>query len=292
MLELKRVPRNVRREIITIRRGDVRLSLHVWRPDRPKAAVFYFQGLQSHSGWLWEAGPRFADNDVAFFMLDRRGTGSSDGERQTIPPVETLVADYVAALTRVRETIGDEMPLGLFGHCLGGSFMAALMHHPDFAVPYDAAVFCSTWLGKLHATLTGEQFDALARETGTELWDAGLRAADFTADPKYQRFIEHDDLATRQLTRRSRRTLLELEGLYMSPRRTPPAVPTAFVSGIKDPIVDLGDAHATFIKVTDGRGLIIQLPTDRHYLFFTGVRDYLIDWSSTFVLMQGLEQHG
>ncbi|MCP3820217.1 lysophospholipase [Streptomyces sp. A3M-1-3] len=292
MIETKRPPQNIRREITDVPSDGARLALHVWQPPsgRTKGAVFYFHGLQSHAGWAWEVGARFADNDIAFFVLDRRGSGISPGERQEIPDAETILRDYINAVAQVRESIGEDVPLSLFGHCLGGSFLAALMHHPDFTTRYDAAVFCSAWLGKLHATLDGEQLRALADEQSDELWDAGLKSADFTDDPKYQHFIDHDDLAVRLLTRRSRATLLELERRYLRPERALPRVPFTFVSGMSDPIIDLAAAHSAFQSLVSGRGTIMKLPTDKHYLFYTGVADDLIDWSSVHTLLQGLDR--
>ncbi|WNI15001.1 alpha/beta fold hydrolase [Actinacidiphila sp. ITFR-21] len=292
MIETRRPPQNVRREIITLDGGGVDLALHVWRPRQPaKGAVFYFHGLQSHAGWLWDVGPQFADNDIALFVLDRRGSGISGGARNTVPGVDTVVADYVTALTHVRELIGDALPLTLFGHCLGGSFLAALMHHPDFTVRYDAAVFCSTWLGRLHARYDEAELEALAADRSEELWDAGLVTEDFTDDPGYRRFIDSDDLAARRITRRSRGTLLALERLYLDPDRRPlPAVPTAFVSGLTDPIVDLDATHRVFNDLVSGQGMIIKFPTDRHYLFYTPVSRSLVDWTSTYTLLQGLDR--
>ncbi|MGV9953734.1 alpha/beta hydrolase [Streptomyces cellulosae] len=291
MIETKRPPQNIRREIAGLPVDGAELALHLWRPrGQVKGAVFYFHGLQSHAGWLWEVGPQFADNDIAFYVLDRRGSGISGGDRQDLPDADTVLRDYITALEHVRAAIGDEIPLSLFGHCLGGSFMAALMHHPDFTTRYDAAIFCSAWLGKLHATLDDDQRSALATESGTELWDAGLRSEDFTDEVRHRHFIDNDDLATRALTRRSRGVLLALESRYMRSARPLPPVPAAYVSGVGDPIVDLDDARATFRRMTGSHGALIQFATDKHYLFYTDVRARLVDWASTFTLLQGLKR--
>ncbi|MEY9938757.1 alpha/beta hydrolase [Streptacidiphilus sp. MAP5-3] len=276
---------DIRREIIPVVCDGITLDLHVWRPTRPRAAVFYFHGLQSHSGWMWETGPAFAERGVAFFVLDRRGSGTSPGARGEIPAVATVLADHRAALRAVRELTGDDVPLGLFGHCLGGSFLAALLKSGTLDTAYDAAVFCSAWLGKLHATLPADRLRALAGDQSTEQQDVGLSAADFTDQDRYRRFIDGDDLAVRTLTGRSRARLLQLEQIYLSPDAPalPDRVTTAFVSGQADPIIDLDDAHRTFIQFTGGRGEISMLPTDRHYLLQTGVRDRLIAWTADFV---------
>ncbi|MBD8452404.1 alpha/beta fold hydrolase [Serratia rubidaea] len=289
MLELKASPSNVRREIRKIRQGTVELAIHTWLPENPKAAVFYFHGLQSHAGWIWEAGRQFANNDVAVFVLDRRGCGISDGERGDIPSVEVIVEDYIVALKWVRNFINKKTPLCLFGHCLGGSFMAAVMHHPEFNVRYDSAIFCSTWLGKLHSSLSEKELAQLYAEDSMELWDAGLHSADFTDYPQYRDFIDTDDLAIRKITKRSRRSLAEVERMYVNAQGELPPVPMAYVSGTTDPIIDLKSAQAAFLKMTDSRGTILTLPTNKHYLFYTPVRRELVDWASSFVLLQARE---
>ncbi|WP_406149311.1 alpha/beta hydrolase [Streptomyces sp. NBC_01012] len=291
MIETLRPPQNTRREIIDLPCGDTRLAMHVWRPEQIKGAVFYFHGLQSHAGWLWEVGPQFADNDIAFFVLDRRSSGISPGTPGVIPDADTVLRDYSRAAAFVRELIGDDVPLSLFGHCLGGSFMAALLRYEGFTTSYDAAVFCSTWLGRMHATLTPEARAALAADSSEQLWDAGLDSADFTDQAKYRHFIDHDDLAVRKLTPRSRAVLLELERRYLEPGPVRNQVPAAtFVSGMTDPLVDLDAAHSVFQDVVGGRGAIMKFPTDKHYLFYTDVAGDLIDWTSTYTLLQGLNR--
>ena len=289
MIDLQRAPQTTRREIVKLNHdGDV-LALHMWLPKNIKGAIFYFHGLQSHAGWLWEVGPQFADNDVAFFVLDRRGSGLSDGERHELPDVQTIMGDYSAALGTVREMVGHGVPLSLFGHCLGGSFMAALMHHDDFSIKYDAAIFCSTWLGRLHSTLSAPERQTLANDDRTGLWDAGLKATDFSNTSKYVNYIDNDDLAVRHLTHRSRATLLQLEELYLNSSRKLPPVPSAYISGPSDPIVDLDAAHRTFLEMTSGRGSLTKFPTDKHYLFYTDQRNRLVNWASIFTLVEGLK---
>ncbi|MGW3917755.1 hydrolase, partial [Streptomyces sp. NPDC005070] len=98
-------------------------------------------------------------------------------------------------------------------------------------------------------------------------------------------------LAVRLITRRSRATLLELERRYLEPVNPAlPAVPATFVSGMSDPIVDLDSAHRVFSAIAPDRGTIMKLPTDKHYLFFTGVSADLVDWTSTHTLLQGLDR--
>lgn len=291
MLDLKKYPSSIRREVRKIQRGGIELALHVWLPQDVKAAIFYFHGLQSHGGWLWEVGPQFAGNDVAVFVLDREGCGISGGTRNEIAAVKSSIDDYIAAISLVRELIGNDIPLSLFGHCLGGSYLAALMHDPLFDIRYDSAIFCSAWLGKLHTTLTENDRHLLNSESRTDWWDVGLHASDFTDSKRYQEFINLDDLAVRQIPLCSRKILLEMENNYLASSRTLPTVPMAYVSGKTDPIIDLDAAHNAFMKFTSGQGTVLTLPTDKHYLFFTDVRISLVDWASAFILLNARETY-
>ncbi|MFI9076329.1 alpha/beta hydrolase [Streptomyces sioyaensis] len=285
MLTLRSRPEAIRRDITWVHRDGLRLALHRWGPRQPRAAVFYFHGLQSHAGWLWEAGVRHAEHGIAFYVLDRRGCGISDGERGAIPDADTVLGDYVAALAQVRDAIGERLPLGLFGHCLGGSFLAALLlHHPARTVRHDSVVFCSAPLGRLHATLNEAQRDALSRYRDDEVWAPGLRSEDFSACARYQEFIDGDDLAVRTLTRRSRAVLLDLERIYLGREGGPRVhVPAAYVSGHRDPVVDLEHSRSVFRGLVGESGRCVQFATDKHYVYFTEVRDDLIAWSSSFV---------
>lgn len=284
MLTLRSRPEAIHRDITWVHRDGLRLALHRWGPSRPRAAIFYFHGLQSHAGWLWEAGARHAEHGIACYALDRRGCGISDGERGAIPDADTVLGDYGAALAQVRHAIGERLPLGLFGHCLGGSFLAALLHHPALTVRHDSVVFCSAPLGRLHATLTEAERDALSRHRDDEVWAPGLKSEDFSAGARYREFIDGDDLAVRTLTRRSRAALLDLERIYTGRERGPRVdVPAAYVSGHSDPIVDLEHSRSVFRELVGESGRCLQLPTDQHYLYFSEVRDDLIAWSSSFV---------
>ncbi len=58
-------------------RDGIKLALHSWLSQKPKAILFFVAGMHSHAGWLFEAGPYFADRSISVFCLDRRGTGIS-----------------------------------------------------------------------------------------------------------------------------------------------------------------------------------------------------------------------
>ncbi|WP_413439240.1 alpha/beta hydrolase [Sulfuriferula sp. GW1] len=285
------ITEGIKKEISILRRDDHDIALHAWRPRQPKGAIFYFHGLQSHAGWVWEAGTQFASNDITLYVLDRRGSGISDGIKNELPPADTLLDDYVEALRFAKRQLPDGTPLCLFGHCLGGSILAALLRHEEFDIDYDNSVFCSAWLGRLHATLTPEQQKALASDSSDDLWDANLEPTDFTNIERYLSYIKNDQLAIRYLTRRSRSVLWHLEEHYVTPGALVCRKPTVFISGTEDPVINLASARDGYRQVSGGEGMILQLPADKHYLFFTEARSQLVNWTSCYVLSRGYHGH-
>ncbi|HLX53630.1 MAG TPA: alpha/beta hydrolase [Aquella sp.] len=273
------------KEVHKIHNEDVELALHSWLPANPDAAIFYFHGLQSHAGWLWEVGAQFASKNIAFFVLDRRGSGISGGTRNEIADAKTTLNDYSITISYVRNLIGDEIPLSLFGHCLGGSFLAALMHYPSFTTYYDSAIFCSTWLGKLHRTLPINERSKLMNNDNKTMWHAGLKATDFTDITQYTNFIDQDDLATRAISQNSRKVLLDLESIYINGNSFKfETLPLAYISGKFDPIINMEDAHNAFLDYISDTHTKISFPTDKHYLFFTNARNNTVNWVSNFIL--------
>ena len=279
--------KHLERSIEYLSMESCNLALHSWTPESPKAAVFYFHGLQSHAGWLWEAGCQFAENDVAFYVLDRRGCGLSDGPRGELPPVELMLEDYRTAIRVVRAKIGESIPLGLFGHCLGGSFLAALLADPEFNTDFESLVFCSSWLGKIHHTLPPRKIQAMLREQSNEYWDAGLKPEDFSDQRRYVDFISNDKLATRQIKASSRARLVEMEMMYLYQKELCRNTPSIFISGYEDPIVNLESAKKQYLSLFDYLGETLELSTNKHYLLYTNVCQRLINWVSAYVSSNG-----
>src|SRR6185437_718744 len=285
MINNKNPQLQIYKEVHKIHNEGVELALHSWLPVNADAAIFYFHGLQSHAGWLWEVGAQFASKNIAFFVLDRRGSGISGGTRNEIADAKTTLKDYSTTISYVRNLIGDEIPLSLFGHCLGGSFLAALMHHTLFTTHFDSAVFFSTWLGKLHRTLSINERAKLMNNDNKNMWDAELKATDFTDITQYTNFIEQDDLAIRTISQNSRKVLLDLESIYINGNSYKfETLPLAYISGKFDPIINLEDAHNAFSEYMSGIHTKISFPTNKHYLFFTNTRNNTVNWVSNFIL--------
>ncbi|MCV9877501.1 lysophospholipase [Brenneria izbisi] len=260
-----------------------KLAIHKWLPDDIRGIIYYFHGLQSHGGWLWEAGRVFASKGIAFVCIDRPGSGLSSGDRSSFPNSSILLQAYNQALKHCHEEMPSNVPVCLFGHCLGGSVLAALLAENHLSFDYDKVVFCSTWLSKLHTTLDKDALSSIASEESEELWDAELKAEDFTSDKKYIDFIENDALAIRKITKNSRKYILDLEKKYHN-IQIPNSENMYYIAGCEDKVINLPLALKSFKLLSKGNGTILQLPTDKHYLFFTKSKCTLISWVSSLII--------
>lgn len=281
------VNHTIKKNIEYIDSAGISLALHSWLPCTSKAILFYFHGLQSHAGWLNEFGERLAQSAIAVFVLDRRGAGLSAGLRGDIYCKEVLLHDYDKCLSSVTKRY-PHLPITLFGHCLGGSILAALMCWPKMCINVNNVVFCSSGLGRLHHLLSPTEQQRLLQTQSTAWVNVNLRAEDFTSDPQYLAFIHNDPLAGKQITERSRATLLTLEQLYCQEEITI-SLPAAYLSGMVDSVIDLPTAQNIFKRLTGTNGIMVQFPSHEHFLLFTKTRHALMSWLTHYVLTQGYQ---
>jgi alpha-beta hydrolase superfamily lysophospholipase len=267
-----------------LHRGDVRLAIHRWLPEAPRAVAFYIHGIQSHAGWLFETGAALATSDVAVYALDRRGSGKSGGSRGDVESLDILFSDYVQAIGAVRRRHPD-LPLTLVGQSLGGGILAGLVTSGH--APYDALVFCAPALGQMRVKLSESERERVRANETTLPEPVLLKDADYTADPRYLAFMGNDELMLRTITGRTRKTLLELEELYMNGVGRWRAAPVAFASPRVDPIIRLDAARTAFGELTNERGIMVEFPSQLHYLEFSPCRDRFWSWLIGYVRSGG-----
>ncbi|MFJ4374574.1 alpha/beta hydrolase [Pseudomonas japonica] len=277
---------SIAREVHYLAGADRRIALHSWRPHRPQGAILYFHGLQSHAGWLWSVGNAFANLGIAFYALDREGCGISSGQRHRFPDVRTLHDDAAAAIEHIRHEVPDDVQLCLFGHCLGGSVLAAIASWPQGQLAYDNLVICSAWLGKMHDRLSEQERASIALDDRPQLWDSGLDADDFTANPHLAEFIRNDALATTHLQHRERKKLLALEQVYLAGDALAIDAPSLFICADKDPLVDVGSSVGHFQRLCRNSSTLL-VNQDKHYLFFTPAMGQVVQFTADFVKANG-----
>lgn len=267
-------------------RDNVRLALHSWVPQKVQAVLFYIPGMQSHAGWLFEAGPEIAKSSIAIFALDRRGSGLSEGLQGDILSAEVLLDDYYCALEKIKKEYPN-LPLTLLGQSLGGSILAALISRDSFKIKYDALVFCTSGLGRRHDQLTSDQYQELLKIRTTDLCPMNLPDEEMTDLPYFLDFMQQDPYGFKFMTYRARAALLEIENLYWHKTGVIQNVSSAFVRPEIDPIVNTEAAVKIFMQLTNHNGMVLQLPATKHYLWFTAQRYLLINWLTHYILTAG-----
>jgi len=78
----------------TFRHGDgYEAFARCWLPRRPRGAVLYLHGIQSHGGWYEASGQDLADAGFAVLMPDRRGSGRNRRDRGHVADADRWLAD-------------------------------------------------------------------------------------------------------------------------------------------------------------------------------------------------------
>jgi alpha-beta hydrolase superfamily lysophospholipase len=250
------------------------LALHRWTPPDPSALLFYVHGIQSHAGWLMETGPELARHGVASYALDRRGSGRSAGIRGDMPSAEAVTSEYANALRTARAEL-PEVPVTVLGQSFGASIVAALAAAGSFDP--DRIIYCAPALGQ--QALRHHAAGRLARlaEAGLERSPIGLDDKDYTDQARYLEFMANDPLMLRQITARSRATMVEIEDSYQG-HRAATVAEVYFARPEFDPIIALDEAELVARALHGEQVLARTFACALHYLEFSPVRREYWSW--------------
>ncbi len=271
------------KKLISIKRNSLNLALHHWSAEKSKAILFYINGIQSHAGWLFETAPMFAKNGIDVFVLDRRGTGLSEGLRGDISSKETLFGDYVYALEYIKN-ISPDNKITLLGQSLGGSILAGLLSWPEFNISYDKIIFCASALGKRHYQLSQKKLEQTLADQSLDEVPIPIKDTDYTKEKRYLDFIKNDPLCYKKITKRSISTLVDIEKLYLAKPGILHQKSAVYLCPAVDPVVNLQQSLKVFNALTDYNGIVKRFPTHNHYLWFTAQHNDVVQWVSDFVL--------
>ena len=92
-----------------------------WQPVRPRGAVLYLHGIQSHGLWFEASARRLAEAGFAVLLPDRRGSGRNDADRGHLPSAKRLLADLADCLNEIHVRTGFTRA-HLVGVSWGGTF--------------------------------------------------------------------------------------------------------------------------------------------------------------------------
>ncbi len=114
--------------------GGLRICLHAWLPEQPRAVLVIQHGLQSHGGRYGKVAAGAVAKGFAVYACDMRGRGKSEGERFYVDRIDEHVADLAqtVAIARARH---PGLPVFVLGHSAGGlvACLYALDHQGELA---------------------------------------------------------------------------------------------------------------------------------------------------------------
>ncbi len=84
---------------------------------------------------------------LAFFRIDHRGCGASEGRFSEVTSVESRSHDLIAAVNLMQKHVDIGEPIGFFGSSLGGTVcLAVAAQYPVASLVTFAAPICSDFI--------------------------------------------------------------------------------------------------------------------------------------------------
>ena len=106
----------------TIKTSDnLTLKGQSWIPQSPKAIALLVHGFGEHMNRYEHVGAFFNKKGIGLVVYDRRGHGTSEGQRGHFPNLETELGDITQQLDKVIQG-HPSTPVFLYGHSQGGNF--------------------------------------------------------------------------------------------------------------------------------------------------------------------------
>jgi len=187
-----------------------------WRAERPRGAVLYLHGIQSHGGWYETSGTMLAERGLTVLMPDRRGSGLNQQDRGHCESVERCIDDVRELLdVLLRET--GQPSAHLVGVSWGGkSAVAATAAMPQQV--RSLSLIAPGFFAKVDLPAVEKLRVAFSLVNNRKrMFDIPLNDARlFTGNSERIRYVEEDSLrlmevsatflvASRQLDRRARK---------------------------------------------------------------------------------------
>jgi alpha-beta hydrolase superfamily lysophospholipase len=237
-------------------------------PTQPmKARVVCVHGIQSHGGWYEQSCESLCKAGYSVCFLDRRGSGLNQEGRGDAPSFRRLLDDLAEFIQAETEpSLG--IPTFLLAISWGGKLAVALeRRHPGLVD--GLALVCPGLFPKVRPSFGERLRIALTRLwSPEEFFPIPLNDPElFTANPRWQRFIQEDPLGLRQATAR---LLVESARLDAYLRWIPPCIriPMLVLLAEKDRIIDNIRTRRFIARLASLEKRIIEYPGAHHTLEF------------------------
>jgi alpha-beta hydrolase superfamily lysophospholipase len=247
-------------------------------PSTMKARIICVHGIQSHGGWYEHSCRRLSQAGYSVCFLDRRGAGLNQEARGDAPSFRRLLDDLAAFIQcekkRPSDTIVSSLPFApsakiptfLLAISWGGKLAVALERWCPGLVD-GLILLCPGFFPKVRPS--HRLGIALARLwSPRKLFPIPLNNPElFTANPRWQKFIQEDPQSLRQATARLLVESVRLDG-YLPWAAPGVRIPVLALLAEQDRIID-NQRTRRFIESFASRDKkIIEYPGAHHTLEF------------------------
>ncbi len=233
-----------------------------------KGHVVSVHGIQSHGGWYENSCRLLSQAGFSICFLDRRGAGLNSEARGDAPSFRRLIDDLAEFIKteKGRISAASSSPLFLVAISWGGKLAVGLeRRHPGLVD--GMALLCPGFFPKVKLSLNQKLRIAWARcVSPRRLFPIPLNDPElFTANPKWQKFIQEDELSLREATAR---LLVESVRLDAYVRLTSVKCPVLLLLAENDRIIDNARTHRFVEKFDFPDKKIIEYAGAHHTLEF------------------------
>jgi alpha-beta hydrolase superfamily lysophospholipase len=234
----------------------------------PQGYVVGLHGIQSHSGWYGRSSQLLAEAGFDVRLVDRRGSGLSEGARGHALESTRLISDVITHLQAVgaeRDMISPAAPVVLMGISWGGRLAAAVAAERPECL--DGLVLLAPGIySRMDPGLPQRLALRLARLAGIRNRTFPIplgNPALFTDDPAWQHYIAFDPLSLRRVSVGFLNAGEELRKRAESGAGQIHC-PTLLVLAGRDRIVDNPPTCAWFDRLASGNKTLVDFPTAVH----------------------------
>jgi len=276
----------------------VNLAIHRFHPTREPihGTILSLHGIQSHAGWYHRSSTQLAQAGWDVWFLDRRGSGTSGGDRGHAEHWERLVNDVVAILRQIRSRKLPG-PVILQAVSWGGKLAASVARfHPELV---DALALLYPGIhARIRPGLRQRLLLKLAdfarirrRHVVIPLNDPAL----FTQDCSRQQFLREDPFSVRVATTGFLNADRHLSQFAQS---SGPEIhcPTLLMLAGRDQIIDNPAMRQFFSTIAAADKTVVEFPEAAHTLEFEACfEDYmsaLLSWLNRQTKSPGVETPG